>query len=322
MLLHRTKPGRLKARRSHKDPFQVDVIAGLSAQPKHLPCKYFYDQRGSALFDAICNLDEYYLTRSELEIMERFAPEMARAVGPAATIVEFGSGSSVKTQLLLDQLGACVYIPVDISREHLQATAHALTRLYPHVAVRPVSADFTTDFELPAVEGRRTSRTVYFPGSTIGNFEREEATSLLNRIAALCGPTGGLLIGIDLQKDVQTIEAAYNDAQGVTAQFNLNLLARINRELGGQFELTQFEHSAVYDHDYHRVDIRLVSRCNQSVEIGADVFNFRCGESIQTEYSHKYSLDGFAGMAGEVGLRLQKCWTDRRGYFAVLYMTW
>lgn len=302
--------------------FRSDVIVGLSAEPKRLPCKYFYDQRGSALFDAICHLDEYYLTRTELEIMDRFAPEMAREIGEEATLIEFGSGSSVKTQLLLEQLDTCVYIPVDISRKQLQISARRLSRLYPQIAVRPVCADFTEDFKLSSPLGELSRRVIYFPGSTIGNFEHDHAVALLRRIAMLGGPSGGLVIGIDLQKDASTIEAAYNDAQGITAQFNLNLLLRINHELGGNFELAQFDHLAFYDKAYNRVDIRLVSRRNQKVEIGSDVFDFRAGEPIHTEYSHKHTIEQFEGIAAEAGLRLQNCWMDNRQYFAVLFLTW
>ncbi len=183
----------------------------------------------------------------------------------------------------------------------------------------PVCADFTEEFRLPPSQGKNCRRIVYFPGSTIGNFECAEAVALLNQIAKLCGTSGGLLIGIDLQKDVATIEAAYNDVQGMTAQFNLNLLLRINRELGGNFDLEQFEHLAFYDRATNRMDIRLVSSCNQSVEIGMDTFDFRAGEAIRTEYSHKYTIEDFEQMANGVGLRLQNCWTDDRQYFAVLF---
>lgn len=300
--------------------FFWDVIAGLSAEPKRLPCKYFYDERGSALFDTICDLDEYYLTRTELQIMDRHSAEMARAIGHGATLIEFGSGSSVKTRLLLDHLSDLTeYIPVDISRQHLLATARRLSDRYPRIAVRPVCADFTQAIPLSLLKGSPTRRVVYFPGSTIGNLERTDASALLGRIAKLCGPSGGLLIGIDLQKDAATIEAAYNDTRGVTAQFNLNLLRRINRELDADFDLDQFEHSAFYDPSANRVDIRLKSRREQSVRVGQSVFHFRSGEDIRTEYSHKYTVDEFQEIADAHGFRLQSCWTDDRQYFAALY---
>jgi dimethylhistidine N-methyltransferase len=302
-----------------KIKFQADAIAGLSANPKRLSCKYFYDKRGSALFDAICHLDEYYLTRTELEIMRKHAPAITQAIGQQAMLVEFGSGSSVKTRLLLDQLENPVYVPVDISRKHLEVTARRLSRLYPQIAIQPVCADFTKDFQLPAPQSSIHRRVVYFPGSTIGNFERADAAALLNRIAELCGRDGGLLIGIDLQKDVSTIEAAYNDALGITSQFNLNILRRINRELGGKFDLQQFEHLAFYDRAFNRIDIRLVSRCNQQVEIGSHTFDFHRGEAIHTEYSHKYTVEQFEQIAAAAGFRLHNYWTDERRYFAVLY---
>jgi dimethylhistidine N-methyltransferase len=301
--------------------FRSDVLAGLSADPKWLACKYFYDRRGSELFDAICRLDEYYLSRVELQVMSRFAPEIARAIGAGVILIEFGSGSSVKTRRLLNHLDEIdtMYVPVDISFEHLLTTSRRLARRYPKISIQPVAADFTADFKLPSSENRLQRRIVYFPGSTIGNFEYSAAVALLGQISKLCGQGGGLLIGIDLQKDVATIEAAYNDAQGITAKFNLNLLARINRELGGNFNLAQFVHSAFYDIGNARVDIRLVSCCDQNVEIGSDEFEFRAGEPIQTEFSHKYTIEGFEQMAAQAGLRLEHCWTDDRRYFAVLY---
>ncbi len=254
--------------------------------------------------------------------MHKYAPAMAAQVmGSQAMLVELGSGSSIKTRLLLDQLQNSVYVPVDISHKHLEVTARRLSRRYPKIAIKPVCADFTKNFRLPSPEDRASRRTIYFPGSTIGNFENVDAAVLLGRIAALCGIDGGLLIGIDLQKEVAAIEAAYNDALGITAQFNLNILLRINRELGGKFDLQQFEHLAFYDRSCNRVDIRLVSRCNQQVKIGSHTFNFRRGEAIHTEYSHKYTIEQFEQMASEAGFRLQNHWTDHRKYFAVLYFT-
>jgi dimethylhistidine N-methyltransferase len=253
--------------------------------------------------------------------MSNYAPEMARVIGARGTLIEFGSGSSIKTRLLLDHLDNSVYVPVDISRKHLQITARQLSRQYPRIAVRPVCADFTENFRLPSFRGKSSRRIIYFPGSTIGNFERANASALLSRIAKHCGTDGGLLIGIDLQKNVSTIEAAYNDAQGISARFNLNLLQRINRELAGNFNLQQFEHLAFYDRTWHRVDIRLVSRSNQTVVIGSDAFDFHTGEAIRTEYSHKYTIQQFEQIASEAGFRLQNRWTDHRQYFAVLYFT-
>lgn len=300
--------------------FLDDVVEGLSQSPKCLPCKYFYDERGSQLFDQICELDEYYLTRAELSVMRQYAGEMAEQIGPEVMLVEYGSGSSIKTRLLLDHLPDPVaYVPVDISREHLEQTAKALAEDYPHIEVLPVCADFTQEFDLPVSVREPSHAAVYFPGSTIGNFTPDEASELLGYIAPLCGTGGGLLIGIDLQKDVGTIEAAYDDAQGVTADFNLNLLRRINRELGGDFRLDRFRHRAVYNPRLGRVELGLASQCRQQVDVAGESFTFEKGEEIRTEYSHKYTIDGFADLAAEVGLTLRRRWTDEASRFAVLH---
>ncbi len=292
--------------------FRDEVLAGLRDWPPHLPCKYFYDARGSQLFDDICELDEYYLTRSELAIMRSHAHEMAAQIGDGAILVEYGSGSSVKTRLLLDHLpNPAAYVPVDISRTHLQQTADQLSEAYPHIEVLPVCADFTEQFDLPdpqrdsAPERDSTHVAVYFPGSTIGNFQPAEVRKMLVRIAELCGSGGGLLIGIDLQKDVRVIEAAYNDAQGLTSEFNLNLLRRINRELDGDFDLEQFAHRAVYAVEPGRVEISLVSQRDQRVTIGGEAFDIAEGESIHTEYSYKYTIDGWFESSSQLERRKQ-----------------
>jgi dimethylhistidine N-methyltransferase len=300
--------------------FRDDVLAGLRATPKTLPCKYFYDERGSQLFDQICRLEEYYLTRTEDEIIRGHAQEMADQIGPGVMLVEYGSGSSTKTRSLLDKLDAPVaYVPVDISREHLHKTATALSRIYPHIEMLPVCADFTKPFRLPASRRKPTHSAVFFPGSTIGNFQPHEAGAMLVHLAAMCGTGGGLLIGIDLQKDPATIEAAYNDALGVTAEFNRNVLRRINRELGADFQLRRFEHRAVYSPSLGRIEMRLVSARPQCVTLGSHRFEFAAGEAIVTEYSHKYTVAGFAAMAAEAGLTLRRTWTDAGGRFAVLH---
>jgi dimethylhistidine N-methyltransferase len=301
--------------------FLDDVLKGLRLRPRHLPCKYFYDARGSRLFDEICELEEYYLTRSELEIVERFSPEMAEQIGAGVMLVEYGSGSSVKTRLLLDVLrDAVAYVPVDISFEHLQRTAARLSRGYPEIEVLPVCADFTEDFHLPRSRRTPTHSAVYFPGSTIGNFQPPAARSMLARIASLCGAGGGLLIGIDLEKDVSTIESAYNDAKGLTAEFNKNLLRRINVELDGDFNLDEFEHLACYNDNHGRVEISLVSRSKQTVKVNGESFSFAQGEAITTEYSYKYTINGFAAMAADVGLTLRRHWTDAKRMFGVLHL--
>lgn len=303
------------------DSFYRDVVAGLSQRPRSLPCKYFYDHRGSQLFDQICELDEYYPTRTELAIMQQHAGEMAEQIGPGVMLVEYGSGSSIKTRILLDQLIEPVaYVPVDISRDHLQQTADELAGRYPEIEILPVCADFTKDFELPASLVTPTHDAVYFPGSTIGNFTPAAAQATLRRLVALCGCGGGLLIGIDLQKDVEIIELAYNDAAGVTAEFNLNLLGRINRELDGDLDIDRFEHVAVYNEIANRIEMSLRSRADQTIQIGDREFEIGAGESIVTEHSHKYTIQGFAALAASVGLTLRRAWTDERDYFAVVHL--
>ncbi len=301
--------------------FRYDVLDGLSQPLKTLPCKYLYDERGSRLFDQICELDEYYLTRAELELMQTHAASIADQVGSQAMLVEYGSGSSVKTRSLLDSIDDLVaYVPVDISKEHLLRTADALQSAYPEVDVRPVVADFTQPFELPQIARTPSHVAVYFPGSTIGNFTTVQAGELLRCMSSMVGPQGGLLIGIDLQKEIGVVEAAYNDAEGVTAEFNLNLLWRINAELDGNFDLDRFEHKAVYNEDENRVEISIRSLCDQDVLIGDREIRFHQGEEILTEYSHKYKIDGFAAFASQFGFSLHKYWTDRRDYFAVLHL--
>jgi len=300
--------------------FLCDVLADLRRRPKHLPCKYFYDERGSHLFDQICALDEYYPTRTELAIMDRYAAEMAAQIGAGARLVEFGSGSSIKTRILLDHVNDVVaYVPVDISREHLQRTADDLSVAYPEIELLPVCGDFTTDFELPDSARAPSHTAVYFPGSTVGNFRPADARVLLARIAFLCGTGGGLLLGVDLHKEVSILEAAYNDGKGVTAEFNLNLLRHINRELGANFALDQFEHLAFWNEQLGRIEMHLVSRCRQTVTVAGESFELAENETICTEHSHKYTIDGVASMAADVGLTLRRYWTDDRKYFAVLH---
>lgn len=303
------------------DTFHQDVVAGLCGRPRSLPCKYFYDQRGSQLFDRICELDEYYVTRTELAITRRHADEMAAQVGPGVMLVEYGSGASTKTRLLLSALqDPAAYVPVDISREHLQQSADRLAARFPGLEVLPVCADFTADFSLPVSAGEPTHNAVYFPGSTIGNFRPAEAQAMLRRIVRLCGCGGGLLIGVDLQKEPDVLESAYNDSQGVTAAFNLNLLDRINRELEADIDVDQFAHRAVYNKDQCRVELSLVSECDQTVRVGDHRFDFAAGESIHTEYSHKYTVSSFGELAAEAGLTLRRHWTDQRQRFAVMHL--
>lgn len=296
-----------------------DVLEALGRRtPKELPTQYLYDARGSALFDRICELPEYYPTRTELGIMEHDAGAMARGVGPGALLIEYGSGSSIKTRRLLEQLAepaGCVL--VDISREHLLRSANQLAAGFPHVEVLPVCADFTAPFTVPQPRAEVRRRVVYFPGSTIGNFRPEPATRLLQQMAAQVGPGGGLLIGTDLRKDPAVLEAAYDDAQGVTAAFNKNLLRRINRELGADFDLDAFDHRAVYDEELGRIEMLLISREAQEVRVAGRRFTFAAGEAIRTELSHKYTIDGFHQLAAAAGWQAEEVWTDSASLFAV-----
>ena len=305
-----------------RDLFLAEILSGLQQTPKKLPSKYFYDQRGSQLFDRICEVDEYYVTRTELAIMRDFAPQMAAQIGRGVMLIEYGNGSSVKTRLLLNHLeDLAAYVPVDISRKHLEQACARLAGDYPALEVIPVSADFTTPFDIPTPVCEPTHTAVYFPGSTIGNFSAQQAERLLSQIATQCGAGGGLLIGIDLQKDPNLLVAAYNDSQGVTAEFNLNLLRRVNRELDGNFQMDRFRHRAIYDTTDHRIEMYLESLEPQSISIANQVFSLAEGEMICTEYSHKYTTNGFARMAEDAGLTLQRQWSDEHHRLAVLYFT-
>jgi dimethylhistidine N-methyltransferase len=299
-----------------------DVLSGLRRTAKTLPCKYFYDARGSRLFEKICELDEYYLTRTELAILERSVAEMARCLGPGCMVIEPGSGSGTKTRLLLEALESPVaYVPVDISRDVLLPSAESIDGAHPDLEVLPVCADFTQPFALPTPRRPAARRVVYFPGSTIGNFDPPEVVPFLARLRELCAPGGAVLIGADLRKDGKVLEAAYDDAAGVTAEFNLNLLLRVNRELGADFDLTRFRHRAVWDETRGRVEMHLVSRVAQTVRVDGESFSFAPGEVIHSESSYKYDLDGFAGLAAAAGLAVARVWLDERRWFSVQYLT-
>lgn len=303
-----------------QDELRREVIEGLSRPQKSIPSKYFYDERGSELFEAISELEEYYPTRTELAIMEEYIAEMAAAVGPRVELIEPGSGSSRKTRLLLDALNdPAAYVPIDISGEFLNLVVEGLRSDYPELAIRPVRADYTRPFEIDDDDLSYRRRVVYYPGSTIGNFEPGKARAFLDLIANLVGPGGGLLIGVDLKKDKEILEAAYNDAGGVTAEFNRNMLKRMNRELGANFEVQNFDHNAFYNEEEGRIEMHLVSREEQHVEIGRIAFLFREGESIHTENSYKYSVDEFRELAAD-RFDLQEVWTDSEELFSVLYL--
>jgi dimethylhistidine N-methyltransferase len=302
--------------------FRDDVVAGLRREAKTLPCKYFYDERGSRLFERICELDEYYLTRTEVAILERSVGDMASCLGPRCLVIEPGSGSGTKTRLLLEALETPVaYVPVDISRDVLLRSAGSIDGAHPDLEVLPVCADFTQPFALPTPARAPLRRVVYFPGSTIGNFDAPDVVRFLARLRGLCAPGGAVLIGADLRKDRKVLEAAYDDEKGVTAEFNLNLLLRINRELGADFDLGRFRHRALWDEARGRVEMHLVSQAAQTVCVDGESFSFAPGESIHSESSYKYDLEGFADLAAAAGFAVAHVWLDERGWFSVQYLT-
>ncbi|WP_051513398.1 L-histidine N(alpha)-methyltransferase [Skermanella stibiiresistens] len=301
--------------------FLKDVLDGLGRTVKALPAKYFYDERGSKLFDRICELDEYYPTRTETAILSRHAGDIAERLDRGMTLVELGSGSSVKVRLLLDVLDEpAAYVPVDISGEHLEASAARLAADYPDLTVKPIHADYNRPFPL-SVKGGPERALAFFPGSTIGNFSPDEAKAFLARLGRQLGVGGRLLIGVDLKKDKARLEAAYNDASGVTAAFNLNLLERINRELDGTFDLSSFAHRAFYNDQLGRIEMHLESLRPQTITVAGVPFRFQEGETIHTEVSHKYAVAEFADLAREAHWDLEETWTDAEDLFSVHLLT-
>jgi dimethylhistidine N-methyltransferase len=300
------------------DTFREDVIAGLSLPEKALSPKYFYDAEGSRLFEAICRLKEYYPTRCELALTSAHLEDIARFAGDGCQLIEYGSGESLKTRLLIRRLRPSAYVPVDISESALQAAAKRLARAFPWLNVLGVAGDFMQPLKLPVYRARSHERLViYFPGSTIGNLTPDEAHAFLRMSRGQIGRRGAMLVGVDLKKDANVLHAAYNDAKRVTAAFNLNLLARINRELGADFEPKQFAHYAFYNVAQGRIEMHLVSLERQTVAIGRHRFRFDVGESIHTENSCKYSVDEFSALALAAGFRTDCVWKDARGYFAL-----
>jgi dimethylhistidine N-methyltransferase len=301
--------------------FRNDIVNGLQKQQKELPCKYLYDERGSYLFECICGLDEYYIPRMETAIMKTAIGQIAELLGPEVLLIEYGSGSSTKTHILLDNLSdLTAYMPVDISREQLLEATEDLIKRYPRLTILPVCADYTCGFSLPDVKGPASRSVAYFPGSTIGNLNPDEARQFLAHVAGICGPGGGLLIGVDLKKDPAMLHMAYNDGDGITAQFNLNILERINRELDGKFQIASFEHYAFYNPQESRVEMHLISRRDQKVRLDSTSVSFAKGESIWTESSYKYNLDEFARLAAGAGFAVEHVWTDEQHLFSVQYL--
>lgn len=302
--------------------FRTEALAGLRRQPRILPCKFFYDEIGSRLFEQITTLPEYYLTRTEEAILAERADEIAALAGPGGQIVEYGSGAIRKARILIEALDRPAgYVAVDISRDHLIQAAESLARDYPGLEVHAVCTDYTTDFAVPDPRDRIAARRLgFFPGSTIGNFEPEAATDFLAAAARTLGRTGAMVIGTDLQKDKEILEAAYDDAAGVTAAFNLHLLERINQELDGNFDLSGFKHVAIYNEAAARIEMHIESLADQSVEVAGETFAFAKGERIHTENSHKYTVEGFRALATSAGFETKQTWTDEDDLFAIHYL--
>jgi dimethylhistidine N-methyltransferase len=298
-----------------------EIIRGLRRDEKMISPKFFYDERGSRLFDRITRLPEYYPTGTELGIMRENIDAIVERVGPQASLIEFGSGSSLKTRILLEHLDRlAAYVPVDISEDHLHAAAAGIREAFPHIEVLPIVADFTQSFGLPSPRVMPLRNIVYFPGSTIGNFTHDAALELLRVMYGIAGEDGALLIGVDLQKDPDIIERAYNDSAGVTAEFNLNMLRHLNRAYGADFDLDAFEHLAEYNEGEGRVELRLVSADDQQFKVGDETFSIEKHEAILTEYSHKYTLDGFAAMAARAAFTVEWVWMDPQKLFSVQYL--
>jgi dimethylhistidine N-methyltransferase len=310
-----------KKSQTDSDPFVMDAVKGLSATPKFMLAKHFYDAEGSRLFEQIMRLPEYYPTRSEMQVLRDKAREIAGLIPQEAALVEFGSGSTAKIRILLEAAPKlAAYVPVDISAEYLEQEAAALRRDFPKLAVLPVAADFTKPFELPA-KIRSLPRAGFFPGSTIGNFEPLAAVAFLRNAARILGRGAVLIVGVDLVKDVNVLRAAYNDSAGITAAFNLNLLARMNRELGADFDLSAFEHRALYNRERQRIEMHLKSRKRQKVSLNGATFAFERGETIHTENSYKYTPEGFASLGRQAGWLERALWTDKNGNFSVRLLT-
>jgi len=303
--------------------FKSEVLTGLRLPQKRIPSKFFYDQRGSQLFEQICELDEYYPTRTEISILERNSAEIAALLGDDAVLIEYGSGNSRKIRILLDAVrGHGVYIAVDISKDHLIQSASELATAYHELDVIAICADYSKPFSLPldaALSGK--PGTAFFPGSTIGNFDLADALAFLTNTAATLGPGGSMLLGVDIKKGTNILNAAYNDSQGLTAEFNLNVLARINRELDADFDLSAFAHRAFYDEHHGRIEMHLESLADQSVKLDGTAISFRKGETVHTENSYKYSTDEVRTLAARAGFHAARIWTDPNNLFGVFYLT-
>jgi dimethylhistidine N-methyltransferase len=303
-----------------RERFLAEVLNGLKKPQKELPSKYFYDEHGSMLFEQICSMDEYYIPRTEESIMHSRIEEMAELIGPNALIIEYGCGDCKKVRFLLDHLyDPAAFIPIDISREQLTQVTKELHADYSKLEVLPVCADYTSSFELPRAKKTPNRTVVFFPGSTISNFDILPAKHFLDHLSDVVGSGGVLIIGVDLKKDVSTLHRAYNDSGGVTAAFNLNLLERLNRELDCNFQLDCFQHYAFYNPRESRIEMHLVSMCRQVIKVDGTAIDFSKGESIWTESSYKYTVEEFREMAAASGFHVERTWTDERDWFSVHY---
>jgi dimethylhistidine N-methyltransferase len=312
------RPQWIQPKTEPSSSFEADVLEGLHATPKRLSAKYFYDNTGSLLFERITELPEYYPTRCEIEILREHGPDIAGLVPQGAALVEFGSGSSKKARILLRALGPlAAYVPVDICGDMIEQEAIDLRPDFPDLKVLPVTADITQSFALPKEAAAAPARVGFFPGSTIGNFEPHEAAAFLRNAGRILGVGATLIVGADLVKPVEVLNAAYNDAAGVTARFNLNLLVRINRELGGTFKLDTFEHHALFNRERSRIEMHLASLKRQKVKVAGQSIDFRPGETIHTENSYKYSIESLGALARGAGWRPIAAWTDARRYFSI-----
>lgn len=303
--------------------FGDEVIRGLKKTPPQIAPKFFYDKTGSEIFDAICETDEYYLTRTETGILNQYLDEICRHIGPDCLLLEPGSGSSHKVRILLESLRPEAYLPMDISRDHLKSVAQELADEYPWLDIHAACIDYTAPIDLSFLHtesGSSAHKVAFFPGSSIGNFEPGQAIGFLQNIARMVGPGGGLLIGVDLKKDRAILDAAYNDTAGATADFNLNLLHRINDELDADFQIDEFSHRAFYNQDMGRVEMHLVSQCQQTVRVEDERFDFQADDYIHTENSYKYHIDEFQALAQQGGFEPLQCWTDEQDLFSVHYL--
>jgi dimethylhistidine N-methyltransferase len=309
---------RKRISQEEQSEFATDVLDGLRAIPKHIPAKYFYDAVGSDLFERITEVPEYYPTRCEMSTLRRYSDDIAKLIPPGAALVEFGSGSSKKARIMLGAAPKlAAYVPVDICGEMIEREAAELRVDFPRLKVLPVTADICKPFALPAEAKSAPARVGFFPGSTIGNFEPHEAADFLRNAASILGEGATLIVGVDLIKPANVLNAAYNDAEGVTAKFNLNLLARINRELGGTFRLDMFEHHAFYNREKHRIEMHLASLKRQKVRVAGETIDFRVGETIHTENSYKYSIESLGALARGAGWVPAGAWTDSSKYFSI-----